>query len=76
MHRSPALSAMQLPRSWRRTTPLQKTCSGVALHPLDQFRAFADMAAKGQREEAIAAAFFVSPTLVKQRLRLASRALP
>ena len=51
---------------------LAENMQRVALHPLDQFRAFADMAAKGQREEAIAAAFFVSPTLVKQRLRLAS----
>jgi ParB family transcriptional regulator, chromosome partitioning protein len=51
---------------------LAENMQRVALHPLDQFRAFADMAAKGQGEEAIAAAFFVSPTLVKQRLRLAS----
>lgn len=39
---------------------LAENMQRVALHPLDQFRAFADMAAKGQREEAIAAAFFVS----------------
>ncbi|OAN64163.1 ParB/RepB/Spo0J family partition protein [Sphingomonas sp. TDK1] len=42
------------------------------LHPLDQFRAFQAMCDKGMAEEAIAAAFFVSVTVVKQRLRLTS----
>jgi ParB family transcriptional regulator, chromosome partitioning protein len=44
----------------------------VALHPLDQFRAFVALREKGQGEEAIAAAFFVTPQIVKQRLKLAS----
>jgi ParB family chromosome partitioning protein len=42
------------------------------LHPLDQFRAFQAMRDKGMTEEAIAATFFVSVTVVKQRLRLTS----
>lgn len=42
----------------------------VALHPLDQFRAFRDLLEKGMSEEEIAAAFFVAPAVVKQRLRL------
>lgn len=42
------------------------------LHPLDQFRAFQAMRDKGMTEEAIAAAFFVTVTVVKQRLRLTS----
>jgi len=42
------------------------------LHPLDQFRAFQAMRDKGMTEESIAAAFFVSVTVVKQRLRLTS----
>lgn len=42
------------------------------LHPLDQFRAFQRLREKGMTEEAIAAAFFISATVVKQRLRLAS----
>lgn len=42
------------------------------LHPLDQFRAFLGLRDKGMTEEAIAAAFFVSAGVVKQRLRLAS----
>ncbi|MFZ1108692.1 MAG: ParB/Srx family N-terminal domain-containing protein, partial [Rhodomicrobium sp.] len=42
-----------------------------ALHPLDQFRAFKALADQGQGEETIAAAFRVTPAIVKQRLRLA-----
>ena len=51
---------------------LAENMQRVALHPLDQFRAFAALREKGQGEEAIAAAFFVTPQIVKQRLKLAS----
>jgi ParB family chromosome partitioning protein len=43
-----------------------------ALHPLDQFRAFQTLRDKGLGEEEIAARFFVSPAVVKQRLKLAA----
>ena len=43
-----------------------------ALHPLDQFRAFAALAEKGQGIEDIAASFSVTPAVVRQRLKLAS----
>jgi ParB family chromosome partitioning protein len=43
-----------------------------ALHPLDQFRAFQTLREKGLSEEDIAARFFVNPTVVKQRLKLAA----
>src|SRR6266852_9839061 len=43
-----------------------------ALHPLDQFRAFQTLREKGRIEEDIAARFFVSATVVKQRLKLAA----
>ena len=43
-----------------------------ALHPLDQFRAFQALRDKGLDDEEIAARFFVTPTVVKQRLRLAA----
>lgn len=43
-----------------------------ALHPLDQFRAFKALREQGTSEEEIAARFFVTPSIVKQRLRLAS----
>jgi len=44
----------------------------VALHPLDQFRAFQALRDKDLGVEEIAARFFVTPTVVKQRLRLAT----
>ena len=42
------------------------------LHPLDQFRAFKMLSDQGLGEEDIAARFFVTPAVVKQRLRLAA----
>jgi len=51
---------------------LAENMQRVALHPLDQFRAFVALREKGQGEEAIAASFFVTPQIVKQRLKLAS----
>src|SRR3984893_2296582 len=51
---------------------LAENVQRVALHPLDQFRAFRDMRQKGMSEEDIAAAFFVGVNVVKQRLRLAA----
>ena len=51
---------------------LAENMQRVSLHPLDQFRAFQALREKGQGEEAIAAAFFVTPQIVKQRLKLAS----
>jgi ParB family chromosome partitioning protein len=41
-----------------------------ALHPLDQFRAFRTLREKGRGDEDIAAAFAVTPAVVRQRLRL------
>lgn len=44
-----------------------------ALHPLDQFRAFRALREeRGLGEEEIAARFFVTPAVVRQRLRLAA----
>jgi ParB family transcriptional regulator, chromosome partitioning protein len=43
-----------------------------ALHPLDEFRAFAVLREKGQSEGDIAAAYMVTPAVVRQRLKLAS----
>jgi len=44
----------------------------IGLHPLDRFRAFQALRDGGMREEDIAARHFVTPAIVKQRLRLAS----
>jgi ParB family transcriptional regulator, chromosome partitioning protein len=51
---------------------LAENVQRVALHPLDQFRAFQTLREKGLSEEEIAARFFVSPAAVKQRLKLAA----
>ena len=51
---------------------LAENVQRVALHPLDQFRAFQTLREKGLTDEEIAARFFVSPTVVKQRLKLAA----
>ena len=51
---------------------LAENVQRAPLHPLDQFRAFLALREKGQSEEEIAAAFFVSVNVVKQRLKLAS----
>lgn len=44
----------------------------IGLHPLDQFRAFQTLRNLDMSEEDIAARHFVTPAIVKQRLRLAS----
>jgi len=51
---------------------LAENVQRAPLHPLDQFRAFLALREKGQSEEEISAAFFVSVTVVRQRLRLAA----
>jgi ParB family chromosome partitioning protein len=51
---------------------LAENTQRVALHPLDQFRAFQSLVDQGLGEEEIAARFFVTPTVVRQRLKLAS----
>jgi ParB family transcriptional regulator, chromosome partitioning protein len=51
---------------------LAENIQRAPLHPLDQFRAFLALREKEQSEEEIAAAFFVSVHVVKQRLKLAS----
>ena len=51
---------------------LAENVQRAPLHPLDQFRAFRDLREKGMSEEEIAAVFFVSNQVVRQRLKLAS----
>jgi ParB family transcriptional regulator, chromosome partitioning protein len=43
----------------------------LAMHPADQFEALKSLAAEGKGAEDIAARFGVTPTLVRQRLKLA-----
>ncbi|MBK5957047.1 DNA-binding protein [Rhodoplanes elegans] len=51
---------------------LAENVQRAPLHPLDQFRAFLTLREKGRSEEEIAAAFFISVSVVRQRLRLAA----
>ena len=51
---------------------LAENIQRAPLHPLDQFRAFQTLREKGKSEAEIAAAFFVSVTVVRQRLKLAA----
>ena len=51
---------------------LAENVQRAPLHPLDQFRAFLAMREKGMGEEEIAAVFFVSSNVVRQRLRMAA----
>ena len=51
---------------------LAENAQRVDLHPLDQFRAFKAQVDGGASIEDVAARFFVTPTVVKQRLRLAA----
>lgn len=49
---------------------LAENMQQVALHPLDPFRAFVALREKGQGDGEIVAAFFVTPQVVKQHLKL------
>src|SRR6266436_2068804 len=51
---------------------LAENVQRAPLHPLDQFPSFLSLRDKGMSEGEIAAAFFVSVQVVKQRLKLAS----
>lgn len=52
---------------------LAENVQRAPLHPLDQFRAFQKLREeRGMSDEEIAAAFFVTPAVVKQRLKLVS----
>lgn len=49
---------------------LAENTQRAPLHPLDQFRAFVSLREQGMGDEEIAAAFFVTTQVVKQRLKL------
>jgi len=51
---------------------LAENVQRINLHPLDQYRAFESLREHGLGEEEIAARFFVTPNVVRQRLKLAS----
>ncbi len=51
---------------------LAKNMQHIALHPLDRFRTLVTLREKGQDDEEIAVAFFVTSQIVKQWMKLAS----
>ena len=55
-----------------RTVSLTENVQREAMHPADQFEAFADLVAEGRPIEDIAADFCVSPLVVQRRLKLAN----
>lgn len=56
----------------REDDSLAENMHRLSLHPLDQYRAFLALRRQNMSEEDIAARYFVSASVVKQRLRLAS----
>ena len=55
-----------------RTTSLTENVQREAMHPADQFEAFAALVAEGRPIEDIAADFSVTPLVVQRRLKLAN----
>ena len=55
-----------------RTMSLTENVQREAMHPADQFEAFADLVAEGRPIEDIAADFGVTPLVVQRRLKLAN----
>ena len=55
-----------------RTASLAENMQREAMHPADQFEAFAALVAEGRPVEDIAADFGVTPLVVQRRLRLAN----
>lgn len=55
-----------------RTASLTENLQREAMHPADQFEAFAALVAEGRTIEAIAADFAVTPLFVQRRLKLAN----
>jgi hypothetical protein len=51
---------------------LAENCFHVPMHPADEFAAFARLLAQGNSVEDVAAAFGVTPLIVKRRMKLAT----
>ena len=51
---------------------LSENCFHIPMHPADEFAAFAKLIEQGKSVEDVAAAFGVSPLVVKRRMKLAS----
>jgi ParB family transcriptional regulator, chromosome partitioning protein len=63
---------LQVPDASARTVSLTENVQREAMHPADQFEAFAALVAEGRPVEDIAADFGVTPLVVQRRLKLAN----
>ncbi|WP_175866123.1 ParB/RepB/Spo0J family partition protein [Burkholderia contaminans] len=63
---------LQVADGTARTASLTENVQGEAMHPADQFEAFAALVAEGRPIEDIAADFSVTPLVVQRRLKLAN----
>jgi ParB family transcriptional regulator, chromosome partitioning protein len=63
---------LQVPDASARTVSLTENVQREAMHPADQFEAFASLVAEGRPIEDIAADFGVTPLVVQRRLKLAN----
>ncbi len=63
---------LQVPDASARTVSLTENVQREAMHPADQFEAFASLVAEGRPVEDIAANFGVTPLVVQRRLKLAN----
>lgn len=63
---------LQVPDASARTVSLTENVQREAMHPADQFEAFASLVAEGRPVEDIAADFGVTPLVVQRRLKLAN----
>ena len=63
---------LQVPDTSARTVSLTENVQREAMHPADQFEAFASLVGEGRSVEDIAADFGVTPLVVQRRLKLAN----
>jgi len=67
-----AVPCLLVPDASARTVSLTENVHRQAMHPADQFEAFAGLVAEGRPIEDIAADFGVTPLVVQRRLKLAN----
>jgi ParB family chromosome partitioning protein len=67
-----AVPCLRVADASARTASLTENVQREAMHPADQFEAFADLIAEGRPIEDIAADFGVTPLVVQRRLKLAN----
>lgn len=66
------VASLRVAKVAARTASLTENVQREAIHPADEFEAFADLVAEGRAIEDIAADFGVTPLVVKRRLKLAN----